>query len=190
MIHAPKRFRKAYHGPARFSRLRLVHYSNMEPASAERRSALVAFIRRRAAAPGPVESFEADLVKAIAERLPWCNWVGFYMLDPADPQTLVLGPFVGEPTPHTRIPVEQGICGAAVASRSTIVVDDVNADPRYLACSIKTRSEIVVPIFAAGEVVGELDIDSHTPAAFTVADREFFEEVARIVGGYISRRRT
>src|SRR5262245_11969660 len=113
---------------------------------------------------------------------------GFYMLDPADPETLVLGPFVGEPTPHVRIPVQQGICGVAVASRSTIVVDDVNADPGYLSCSIKTRSEIVVPIFVAEKVVGEIDIDSHTPAAFTSAHSEFLEEVARIVGSYIHRR--
>lgn len=159
----------------------------MERTSAEPWTALLDLIRRRAVASGPLDSFQADLVKAISGRMPWYNWVGFYMLDPCDPETLVLGPFVGEPTPHVRIPVQQGICGAAVASRSTIVVDDVSADPRYLSCSIKTRSEIVVPIFAGGNVVGELDIDSHTPAAFTAGDREFLEEVARIVGDYISR---
>lgn len=108
------------------------------------------------------------------------------MLDPLDLEMLVLGPFVGDPTPHVRIPIHEGICGAAVASRETIVVDDVNADPRYLSCSISTRSEIVVPIWANGQVVGELDIDSHSPAAFTDADRTFLQQVAEIVGDFIS----
>jgi len=111
------------------------------------------------------------------------------MLDPADPKMLVLGPFVGEPTPHVRIPVHQGICGAAVASASTVVVDDVHADPRYLSCSIKTRSEIVVPIFVRNKVAGELDIDSHIPAAFADSDRAFLEELAQIVGDYIAHSR-
>ena len=62
------------------------------------------------------------------------------------------------------------------------MVDDVNADPRYLACSLETKSEIVVPIFVKGEVVGELDIDSHTPAAFTADDRQLVEHCARLVG--------
>jgi L-methionine (R)-S-oxide reductase len=63
----------------------------------------------------------------------------------------------------------------------------VNADPRYLSCSISTKSEIVVPIYASSRVVGEIDIDSHEPAAFTDQDRTFLEEVARIVGAYIER---
>ena len=141
-------------------------------------------IRQSASTASSLNALQEEVVKLISQRLPNYDWVGFYMLDPNDPGTLVLGPFVGEPTPHVRIPVHQGICGAAVAARSTIVVDDVNADPRYLSCSIKTRSEIVVPIFSRERVVGELDIDSHTPAAFTNADRAFLEEVARIVGSW------
>jgi GAF domain-containing protein len=109
------------------------------------------------------------------------------MVDPADPHTLVVGPYVGDPTPHVRIPLNEGICGAAAASGETVVVDDVNADPRYLACSISTRSEIVVPIRAHGAVVGEIDIDSHSPAAFSQADRDFLEEVAQVVGAWIER---
>jgi GAF domain-containing protein len=156
----------------------------MEPAT-ESRTAILDSIRQLASTAASLNAFEEEVVKVIAQRLPHYDWVGFYMLDPNDPGTLALGPFVGEPTPHVRIPVHQGICGAAVAARSTIVVDDVNADPRYLSCSIKTRSEIVVPIFSQEQVVGELDIDSHTPAAFTNADRAFLEEAARIVGSYI-----
>src|SRR5579872_889190 len=131
------------------------------------------------------KSLQEGIVEAIFQRLPYYDWIGFYMLDPNDAGTLVLGSFHGEPTPHVRIPVNRGICGAAVASGATIVVEDVNADPRYLSCSIKTRSEIVVPIYAGGLVAGEIDIDSHMPAAFTEVDRGFLEELARIVGRYI-----
>ncbi len=92
------------------------------------------------------------------------NWVGFYMLEPgANPPMLVLGHYQGAMTPHTRIPLNQGICGAAASSGKTVVVDDVKKDPRYLACSLETKSEIVVPVFVRGKVAGELDIDSHFP---------------------------
>ena len=153
----------------------------------EVRTGLLAHIRDLAAGSHSLESLEKGIVASLAERLPHFNWTGFYMLDPADPETLVLGPFVGAPTPHVRIPVTQGICGAAVASGETVIVDDVAADPRYLSCSIDTRSEIVVPIYVRGSVVGEIDIDSHDPAAFTEADRTFLEEAARIVGTYIEQ---
>jgi GAF domain-containing protein len=116
------------------------------------------------------------------------NWVGFYMLDNSGPEPmLVLGPFVGSMTPHTRIPLHQGICGAAASTGQTVVVDDVNKDPRYLACSLETKSEIVVPVFAKGKVVGELDIDSHYPAAFTPSDRDLVEHCAKAVGSFIEK---
>ncbi len=99
------------------------------------------------------------MVEAMARELPYYSWTG--------------------------IPVTQGICGAAVASGETVIVDDVGSDPRYLSCSIETKSEIVVPIYAHGKVIGEIDIDSHDPAAFTDADRTFLEEAARIVGTYV-----
>ncbi|MGB6384658.1 MAG: GAF domain-containing protein [Terriglobales bacterium] len=111
------------------------------------------------------------------------NWVGFYMLEPGtDPPVLVLGHYQGAMTPHTRIPLNQGICGAAASSGKTVVVDDVNSDPRYLACSLETKSEIVVPVFVRGQVAGELDIDSHFPAAFGAEDRELVEYCAQLVG--------
>jgi len=94
---------------------------------------------------------------------------------------------VGAATPHTRIPLNQGICGAAVSSAQTVVVDDVNSDPRYLACSLETKSEIVAPVFVHGRVVGELDIDSHLPAAFTADDRQLVEHCASLVGRYLER---
>jgi len=151
----------------------------------EARLALLELFRRLAATSLSLEALQAGITEAIAQRLAYYSWTGFYMLDPSDPETLVLDQFVGDPTPHVRIPVTQGICGAAVASGKTVTVDDVNADPRYLSCSIKTKSEIVVPIYANGTVVGEIDIDSHDLAAFAEVDRLFLEEVAGIVGNYI-----
>jgi GAF domain-containing protein len=116
------------------------------------------------------------------------NWVGFYMLEPgADPPMLVLGHYQGAMTPHTRIPLNQGICGAAASSGKTVVVDDVNSDPRYLACSLETKSEIVVPVFARGKVAGELDIDSHFPAAFGAEDRALVEYCAELVSKRLER---
>jgi GAF domain-containing protein len=81
--------------------------------------------------------------------------------------------------------MNQGICGAAASSGNTLIVDDVASDPRYLSCSIETKSEIVVPIRVHGEVVGELDIDSHSPAAFKSEDRSLCELAAALVGRYL-----
>lgn len=143
-----------------------------------------------AGASDSAEELMSIIVVRLQQRLPHFNWVGFYMIEKghpgADPM-LVLGPYVGAETPHKRIPLNQGICGAAVTSQQTVVIDDVNADPRYLACSLDTRSEIVVPIFVKEAVVGELDIDSHTPAAFTAQDRQLVERCAALVGEYLER---
>jgi L-methionine (R)-S-oxide reductase len=149
------------------------------------RFSLLGQFRHLAAQSRTLAELQTGIVAAAARHLPHFSWTGFYMLDPADPEMLVLGPFVGDPTPHVRIPVSQGICGAAVVSGETVIVDDVGSDPRYLSCSIETRSEIVVPIYANGRVVGEIDIDSHDPAAFKDDDRVFLEEAARIVGCYM-----
>ena len=123
------------------------------------------------------------MVRVLHERVLKYNWVGFYMLEPgANPPMLVLGAFEGAMTPHTRIPLNQGICGAAASSGQTVVVDDVSKDPRYLACSLETKSEIFVPVFVHGQVVGELDIDSHFPAAFTAEHKDLVQHCALLVG--------
>jgi GAF domain-containing protein len=123
------------------------------------------------------------MTKLLHDRMLKYNWVGFYMLEPeARPPMLALGAFEGAMTPHTRIPLNQGICGAAASSGHMIVIDDVSKDPRYLACSLETKSEIVVPIFAHGKVVGELDIDSHFPAAFALEDQDLVQYCATLVG--------
>ena len=134
------------------------------------------------------EQLMSGIVKLLHETMLKYNWVGFYLLDreSAEP-VLVLGPFEGAMTPHTRIPLNQGICGAAASTGKTVVVDDVQADPRYLACSLETKSEIVAPVFAKGRVAGELDIDSHFPGAFMIEDRQLVEYCAAAVGRYLEK---
>jgi len=122
------------------------------------------------------------VVDALEEQVEHYSWVGIYLVEGDD---LVLGAWRGpQATEHMRIPVGQGVCGAAAASGSTEIVDDVNADPRYLACFASTRSEIVVPIFHEGRVVGEIDIDSDRPAAFGEDDRAALERIALQIGPY------
>jgi L-methionine (R)-S-oxide reductase len=148
---------------------------------------IVSEVSAFASAASDLAAVQNFIVEIISSRLPRYNWTGFYMLDPEDPETLVLGPFRGAPTEHVRIPVNQGICGAAVARNDTVIVDDVSSDPRYLACSLEAKSEIVVPIRVHGAVMGEIDIDSHDLAAFSQQDRTFLEECVLIVGHFIER---
>jgi L-methionine (R)-S-oxide reductase len=124
-------------------------------------------------------------VGILAREVPTYNWVGIYLLVGNE---LVLGPFVGAPSPHTRIPLGRGICGAAATEATTIIVDDVNSDPRYLECSLETQSEIVVPIIHGGVVLGEIDIDSHERAAFGPTDRDLLEQVASQLGVRLAAR--
>lgn len=118
-------------------------------------------------------------VEVLEEGFEHYSWVGIYLVEGDE---LVLGPWQGpQATEHVRIPVGQGVCGAAAASGRTEIVDDVNADPRYLSCFPSTRSEIVVPIARNGRVVGEIDIDSDRAAAFGEDDRVFLERVAELL---------
>jgi GAF domain-containing protein len=129
----------------------------------------------------------AATVRLLRDRMPDYDWVGIYVLFGNE---LALGPFAGDPSPHTRIPLGRGICGAAAAEKQTIIVDDVNADPRYLACSVKTRSEIVVPIFSSeggDEVLGEIDIDSDRHAAFGAEDKAMLEAIAALLAPRLAR---
>lgn len=126
-------------------------------------------------------------VQLLAQHLPDYTWAGVYLLDGNE---LCLGPFVGKPSPHTRIPVGRGICGAAAAEKATIIVDDVSTDDRYLACSVETQSEIVVPIMQDGRVLGELDIDSDRKGAFGGDDRELLERVATQLAPKLAARHT
>jgi L-methionine (R)-S-oxide reductase len=135
-------------------------------------------LRARLAGEHDAAAAMTTAVRVLKDSLPSYTWVGIYLLHGNE---LVLGPFLGKPSPHTRIPLGRGICGAAAAERETIVVDDVSTDPRYLACSVDTKSEIVVPIIEGPDVLGEIDVDSDRPAAFGPADRELLEATAAML---------
>jgi L-methionine (R)-S-oxide reductase len=124
-----------------------------------------------------------EVCRFLAASFDHYAWVGVYRLEGRE---LVLDGWDGPAaTEHVRIPIDRGLCGRAVRDDATVVVDDVRASPEYLACFLSTRSEIVVPIRAAGAVVGEIDIDSDRPAAFDASDRRFLEEVAARLSGAV-----
>jgi L-methionine (R)-S-oxide reductase len=148
----------------------------------DRHQVLTAIRSAVAAAPNGSAALQ-QAVRLLKDAIPYYSWVGIYLLDGDE---LVLGPYLGKPSPHTRIPLGKGICGAAATERATIIVDDVNADPRYLACSIETRSEIVVPIMNGAGVLGEIDIDSDQTAAFGPSDRALLEQVASLLAEALS----
>lgn len=125
------------------------------------------------------------IVNYLHDHFPTYAWVGLYWVDGAD---LLLGEWKGpEATEHTRIPIGTGVCGAAAASGRTEIVADVARDPRYLACFPSTKSEIVVPIFAEGTVIGEIDIDGRQLNAFGPEDQRFLERVASVLAGLRTR---
>jgi len=121
------------------------------------------------------------LCNELRQRNPLFDWVGFYWINPDNARELNLGAYSGEPTEHVTIPVGKGICGQAAERKETFVIQDVRLEENYLSCNPAVLSEIVIPIFSKGEVIGELDIDSHTEAAFTDEHREFLEEVVKII---------
>ena len=108
------------------------------------------------------------------------DWVGFYILDPKNNE-LLLGPFVGKPTPHTHIAVGKGICGQVAESGQTMVVQDVTQVENYISCGLDVQSEIVVPVLKNGRFVAELDIDSHSPAPFTKEDNDLLNKVCNLL---------
>jgi len=115
------------------------------------------------------------------EKVKIFDWTGFYLADPEADRELVLGPYVGEATEHTRIAYGQGICGQAADTHETFVVQDVSKATNYLSCSMHVKAEIVVPVMKDGEFVAELDIDSHTRDSISEEHREVLEEICDIV---------
>ena len=120
------------------------------------------------------------ICKLLASTVEYYDWVGFYISEQGR-RELVLGPYVGTPTDHIRIPYGRGICGQAADVKGTVVVQDVSSESNYLSCSIHVRAEIVVPVMRADSVVAEIDIDSHTPSPFTVDDERFLSSLAVLV---------
>ncbi|PIR23067.1 MAG: hypothetical protein COV44_04920 [Deltaproteobacteria bacterium CG11_big_fil_rev_8_21_14_0_20_45_16] len=120
-------------------------------------------------------SFEAW----VKER-PDFNWIGIYRRDPIKPQELIVSAFIGEPTPHIRIPLDRGICGAAIYEGRSLNIPNVKSDARYLSCSLKTKSELVVPIFnQLNEAVAEIDIDCASANGFDALTQQEFESLAK-----------
>ena len=147
---------------------------------------LLATLRQQIQAEPDAARAMSRAVATLKASVARYSWVGIYLLDGNE---LVLGPYEGKPSPHTHIPLGRGICGAAAAEKATIIVDDVNADPRYLACSVETRSEIVVPIMKGADVLGEIDIDSDQLAAFDDGDQRLLEGVAAVLAERMATNR-
>ena len=158
----------------------------MKDPAVDLRVQALADIKRFAVTAASAEALMQHIADCLHEKMVRYNWVGFYMVDKADPKVLVLGPFSGTYTPHERIPFDQGLCGAAASTGKMVVVDDVTTDPRYLAGPELTKSEIVVPVTVKDRVVGELDINSYFPQAFGPADRQFVESCATLVAEYLA----
>ncbi|WP_427966045.1 GAF domain-containing protein [Altererythrobacter sp.] len=123
----------------------------------------------------------ANIAALMWEFLPELNWAGFYRVIDDE---LVLGPFVGRPA-CIRIPLGQGVCGAAAASGDTQLVEDVHAFPGHIACDAASRSELVVPIKRDGRVLAVIDLDSPSPARFTAEDARGIERLAELLSGRI-----
>jgi len=124
-----------------------------------------------------------NICKLLKEHAMYYDWVGFYFVDGENPNQLILGPFEGAPTEHTRIPFGQGVCGQVAEDGRARIVQDIEQEENYLSCSIDVKSEIVEPIFKKGKFIGEIDIDSHTIAAFSVEDEVFLKMIAEKVSG-------
>lgn len=120
------------------------------------------------------------ICRLLASSVEYYNWVGFYIAEPGR-RELVLGPYVGSPTDHIRIPYGRGICGQAADVKGTVVAQDVSQEANYLSCSINVRAEIVVPVMRFANVVAEIDIDSHSPSPFTIDDERFLNSLAVLV---------
>ena len=113
------------------------------------------------------------------DEVPAYDWVGFYLADPEKDRELILGPYVGKPTEHIRIPFGSGICGQSAETLKTFLVEDVSKEDNYLACSPTVQSEIVVPILKDGKFVAELDIDSDDLGGIGSEDRRILEEICK-----------
>jgi L-methionine (R)-S-oxide reductase len=144
---------------------------------------------KQAQSSSNVTQLMAHISQRLHDQLARYNWVGFYLVDKADPGMLVVGPYVGSFSPNERIPLNKGLCGAAATMRQTVVVNDVANDPRYLAGSEMVKADMVVPIFAKNQLVAELDIESYFTNTFTPAEQSFAEAIAKLVGKFMETHR-
>lgn len=144
-------------------------------------------LQRYAVSAPTARAVMEQIAKRLHENMARYNWVGFYLVDPADAGYLIVGPYAGSFTPNARIPLSKGLCGAAASSGQVVVVQDVSKDPRYLAGSSLVKSEIVVPIYVKKKLVAELDIESYFADTFSKSEREFIEGCAKVMTDYLGR---
>ncbi len=116
-------------------------------------------------------------ISALLFTMDNINWAGFYLLDKGK---LVLGPFQGE-VACTIIPLGKGVCGASASKKETIIVDNVNEFKGHIACSSKSKSEIVVPIIKGNQLIGVIDIDSPIYSRFSALEKDFLEKVSELI---------
>jgi L-methionine (R)-S-oxide reductase len=133
------------------------------------------------------QSLMEQITKRLHEKMTRYNWTGFYLVDPADPGYLIVGPYAGSFTPNARFTISTGLCGAAATSGKVVVVQDVSKDPRYLAGSTLVKSEIVVPIHVNKTLAAELDIESYFADTFTKPEQEFVEACAGVLANYLAK---
>ena len=134
------------------------------------------------------EALMERIAKRLHEKMTRYNWTGFYLVDSADSNYLVVGAYAGSFTPNVRIPLSNGLCGAAASSGQVVVVQDVSKDPRYLAGSSLVKSEVVVPIYVKKKLIGELDIESYFADTFTKPEQEFIEACAAVLANYLEKK--
>ncbi|MHA2030199.1 MAG: GAF domain-containing protein [Candidatus Kariarchaeaceae archaeon] len=120
--------------------------------------------------------------KIVAElsNIPYYHWTGVYLLD-EDNQELILDNYIGAETEHTVIPVGTGVCGSAVAEKTDKIIHDVREESNYLACSLGTRSEIVVLIEDENKIFGQIDIDSDEVGAFDEVDQKYLRQISEMI---------
>ncbi len=121
-----------------------------------------------------------QLVVDLLSKLPNFHWTGIYLLEDATNE-LILEYYVGKTTEHTRIPVGEGVCGSAIAERTDKVIEDVEKEENYLACSLGTRSEIVVLIEDGDKIIGQIDVDSDNVGNFDEIDRNYLRQISKLI---------
>jgi len=135
-------------------------------------------LAKQLASTGATGRLLRDTAMAALDRLPGYDWSGIYVLQGDE---LHLDAFVGAPTDHIVIPVGVGVCGSAVAEDQNKVIVDVRKEGNYLACSLETRAEIVVLIRRGNEILGQIDIDSHTVGRFSEEDEKGLQVLAELL---------
>ena len=121
-----------------------------------------------------------DVCELLKSSITYYDWVGFYFKN-GEKEELKIGPYAGAATDHEIIPFGKGICGQVAVSNENFVVQDVNSQDNYIACSLNVKSEIVIPLFVNNINIGQIDIDSNTIDPFTQEDERFLEFVCESV---------